>query len=226
MKKELEIKVPTDWSAISLKRYLYMQKDMELYGEEENGQAAVLLHHLCGVEPTLISQLPIDIIENIKKDLSGFMGETNLPLKRIIKVDGKEYGFEPNLSNMSYGAYLDITRWEQITIDKNWAKIMAVLYRPIKSKTLDFYEIEPYDAEKANPFIWENVSMDIHFGALFFFVHTLTDLLNDILSSLEKETELPPNIKSILGRNGKVIRQLFNLQKTISPASMLSLKSH
>lgn len=226
MIKDLEIKVPTNWSAISLKRYLRMQKDMELYGEEENGQAAVLLHHLCGVQPQLISQLPIDIIDNIKNDLRGFMGETNLPLQRIINVNGKEYGFEPNLSNMSYGAYLDVTRWKEITIDDNWAKIMAILYRPIKSKSGHFYEIETYDAEKVDAKLWEDVSMDIHFGTLFFFVHTLTDLLNDILNSLETAEELPPNIKSILGKNGKVIRQLFNLQKTISPASMMSLTFH
>ena len=37
-------------------------------------------------------------------------------LSAIIKVNGKEYGFI-NLSKITYGEYLDLTRFDEITID-------------------------------------------------------------------------------------------------------------
>ena len=225
MKKEIEIKVPTNWSAVTLGQYLDINKDLEIYGEEENGKTAVLLHHLCNVEPSLISKLPSDILFKIKEDLAGFMGQTEFDLQRIININGVEYGFEPNLSKMEYGAYLDITRHETINIDKNWKKIMAILYRPITSKRGKFYDIKGYNPDTLNEDQFENVSMDVHFGAYFFFLHTLTDLVNDILNSLKKETELPQDIRSILARNGEVIKRLYNYQEMISPNSILSLRN-
>ena len=153
------------------------------------------------------------------------MGDANYDLQRIIKVNGKEYGFEPNLSKMAYGAYLDITKYENITIDKNWNKIMSVLYRPVTSKTLNMYEIESYDSKKTQPELFDSVGMDVHFGTMFFFLRTLTEFVNSILNSL-KEEEVPPHIKSILERNGEVIKQLFNFREMISPSSMISLAGH
>lgn len=224
MKKEIEIKVPTNWSAVTLSQYLKLQRDVEVYGDDDVSYTATLLYHLCGVQPSMIPQLPNDVLNSIKTDLRGFMGDNNYPLQRIIKLDGKEYGFEPNLSTMSYGAYLDITKWENITIDKNWNKIMSILYRPIEKKTAGLYTIETYDSKKTKPELFDEVGMDVHFGALFFFLYTLTDLMTATLSSL-KEEELPPNIKSTLEKNGEVIKQLYNYQEMISPSSILSLRN-
>ncbi len=225
MKKQLEIVVPQNWSAVTLESYLDLQKDLVAYGDDEVAYVATLLYHLCGVEPGFIPQLPTSVLNSIKTDLRGFMSDSEYPLQNIIKVDGKEYGFEPNLSTMSYGAYLDITKWENITIDKNWNKIMSVLYRPIKSKTLGMYEIEPYDSKKSKPELFDKVGMDVHFGSLFFFLNTLTELVNSTLNSL-KEAELPPHIKSTLEKNGEVIKQLYNYREMISPNSMIFLTGH
>jgi len=223
MRKDIEIKVPTDWSAITLKKYFELKRDLDVYGDEENGHLATLLHHLCGVTPYMIPKLPTDVLSSIKSDLASFMGETNLPLKRIITVDGVKYGFEPNLSKMEYGAYLDITKWDNIGIDENWPKIMSILYRPVTEQHNGLYNIKSYDGEH-NESTWLNVGMDVHFGALSFFFHLLGDLLKDIQNSLKEAEEVHPNIKSTLGKNGEVIKQLFNSPITISPSLILSLK--
>jgi len=226
MKKQLDITVPISWAAVNLENYLKLQKDLVAYGtDDEIAYVATLLYHLCGVEPGLIPKLPTNILTSIKTDLRGFMGDANYELQRIIKIDGKEYGFEPNLSKMAYGAYLDITKYENITIDKNWNKIMSVLYRPVTSKTLGMYEIESYDSKKSQPELFDSVGMDVHFGTMFFFLRTLAELVNDTLS-FSKEEEVPPAIRSILERNGAVIKQLFNFREMISPSSMISLAGH
>ena len=225
MKKEIEIKGPTNWDGVTLSQYLKLQRDIEVYGDDEIAYTATLLYHLCGVTPQMIPQLPTDILNSIKSDLRAFMGKNDFELKPIIKIKGKEYGFEPNLSKMSYGAYLDVTKFESINIDKNWKHIMAVLYRPVTSKTIKLYNIEPYDSTKVDADIFEDVSMDVHFAVFFYLINTLADLVNDTLNSL-KEVELPPNIKSTLEKNGEIIKQLYNYQETISPNSMMYFKGH
>jgi hypothetical protein len=150
----------------------------------------------------------------IKKDLTGFMSNTDNELQRFIKIDGVEYGFEPNLSKMSYGSYLDITKHDTFTIDDNWAKIMSILYRPVKRKGMGTYEIEEYNG-KDNEALFLDVSMDIHYGALFFFVRLLTDLPSVILKSMMDSVTLPQNIRSVLERSGKITAQLSNSQEEI-----------
>jgi hypothetical protein len=209
MKQEIKITVPTQWSAIPLKKYLALQDDIKVYGENEEGYIACLMHHLCGFNVEYLAQLDTETFTHIKNDIVGFMGKTELPLQRFIRINGVEYGFEPNLSKMAYGAYLDIAKWDTFTINENWAKIMSILYRPVTSKVGSLYEIKPYDADGKEELFLE-VGMDVHFGALFFFVRLLTDLPNYILKSLMEGAEIPHNIKSILEKSGKTIPPLSN----------------
>jgi hypothetical protein len=209
MKKEIKITVPTKWSAVTLRTYLALQKDLKVYGEDENGYVACLLHHLCGFSAEYLHSLDTETFTKIKADLTGFMSNTNSDLQRFIKIDGVEYGFEPNLSKMAYGAYLDITKHDTFTIDENWAKIMSVLYRPVKKKGMGTYEIVEYDGNvDESKFL--DVPMDIHYGALFFFVRLLTALPSVILKSMMDSENLPHSIKSILERSGKITAQLSN----------------
>jgi hypothetical protein len=215
MKQEIKITVPTQWSAINLKQYLNLQRDLKVYGENEDGYTACLMHHLCGFNVEYLSQLDTETFQNIKNDLLGFMGKTEFPLQRFIHIDGVEYGFEPNLSKMAYGAYLDIAKYDTFTIDNNWAKIMSILYRPVTSKTGALYEIKTYDGY-INDDKFLEVGMDVHFGSLFFFVRLLTDLPSSIQKSLMDTEEIPHNIKSILEKSGKIIPPLSNWRTEIS----------
>jgi hypothetical protein len=151
---------------------------------------------------------------SIAEKFNRFEIPDKLPLQRFITINGKEYGFEPNLSKMAYGAYVDIAQYEELTIDKNWGKIMNILYRPITSKKGELYTIEPYtgrdDWEK-----WLDVTMDIHYGALFFFINLHRDLVNATLN-FSNQTELPPNIKQTLLKSGRIIQQFLNSQEAIS----------
>ena len=209
MKKEIKIVVPTKWSAVTLKQYLALQRDLKVYGEDENAYVACLLHHLCGFSAEYLHNLDTETFIKIKKDLTGFMTNTDSDLQRFIKIDGVEYGFEPNLSKMSYGSYLDITKHDTFAIDENWAKIMSILYRPVKRKSMGTYEIEEYTG-KNNEALFLEVPMDVHYGALFFFVRLLTALPSVILKSMMDSEKLPQSIKSVLERSGKITAQLSN----------------
>jgi hypothetical protein len=214
MKKELELTLPESYADITLKQWLELQKEMANYEGDDEAVTAVMLQHLCGLDPKYLKALNIEDYVKIRTVLNSFMGNVELPLQKFITIGDVEYGFEPNLSKMSYGAYADITKFEVLAINDNWAKIMNILYRPVYTKNGDMYTIRPYDGD----LYWEkflSVPMDVHFGALFFLLNLQRDLLNSTLNSL-KEMEVPHNIKSILVKSGQLIQQSSNSPMEIS----------
>jgi hypothetical protein len=208
MKKNIKVEVPTSWESITLRKYLDLQKDLENYSDNEEAQTAAMFHHLCGLDPTWVTKLSIESYNTLRVKLLDLVHPKDVPLTKFVNIEGVEFGFEPNLSTMTYGAYSDISSFETIQIDKTWAKVMNILYRPITLKSGKLYNIESYepndDWER-----WLDVSMEVHFGTWFFFINLQKDLLNAILK-YTKEMELPPNIKSILERSGKIIHQSTN----------------
>ena len=214
MVKEIEIKIPTSYADISLKKWLALQKDIESYKDNDEAVGAVMMYHLCGLDANYLKSIPIDSYNIIRDELNNFIGNVELPLKRFVTIDGVEYGFEPNLSKMAYGAYADISKFNTIAIDDNWAKIMNILFRPVKHKKGEMYSIESYKGDDKWQ-KWLDIPMDVHFGALFFLLNLQIELLNFTLNYL-KEEELPPNIKQILVRSGQVMQPLLNWQKGIS----------
>jgi hypothetical protein len=214
MKQEIKIEVPTKWSAVTLKQYLALRKDLDTYSGEEDAITACLFHHLCKFPLEYIQQLDINTYIAIRQDLINFFNNVDLPLQKFITIDGVEYGFEPDLSRMAYGAYVDISKYETFEINEKWAEIMSILYRPLNKTTGKLYDIKAYDGNiDGEKFM--NVSMDIHFGTLFFLKTLLKDLLKDTQKSLMELTGLPQNIKSVLEKNGNLTQVLSNLHKMI-----------
>jgi len=203
MKQELTITVPTKWSAVSLEKYLKMRKDMETYKDNDEAIYAVLFYHLCNVDAPTINKLDIQTYTAIQTDLSRFMQNTEYPLQQLVTIEGKEYGFEPNLSQMAYGAYVDLGKYENLTIDDKWHEVMSILYRPVTKKIGLSYQIEAYNGV-INSEQFLNVDMEVHFGALGFFTNLLQDCQKGILKYLKETGEIPTNILSILERSGKL----------------------
>jgi hypothetical protein len=161
-----------------------------------------------------VQKLDINTYNAIVNDMTSFIQNVELPLQRRITIDGVEYGFEPNLSTMAYGAYVDISKYETLEINDKWAEIMGILYRPVMKKSGLLYDIQPYNGYIDSD-LFMDVTMDVHFGAIFFFKTLLKDLLNSTLNSLTEEMKTLPNMQSILERSGNLIAQLSNSQTEI-----------
>lgn len=217
MKKQIEITVPNDFSAITLKQYVQFQKDMDTHEGDSKAQDAFLVYNLTGMTPDMVKELDANTISGIRKDLTKLLQKTDYPLQRNITIEGVEYGFEPNLSKMPYGAYLDISNFDTIQLNDNWPTILSILYRPVKKKKGALYEIEQYEGvEPWDEDKWWEVGMDFHFGCFFFFIRLYKGLVKGTLNSLKNQAEISPNIKSILEESGEAIQQLSNLQEKIS----------
>lgn len=217
MKQILNISVPNDYSAITLTKFLKLQKDLKVYGDDEEAKLATLFYHLCGVEPGVMQKIDTNTFIQIKNQLLSFIARDTFDLQPFVNINGVEYGFEPNLSEIAYGAYVDISKYDELNINENWEKIMAILYRPVKKKVGKLYEIEQYTGNEPSEH-WREVSMEIHFGTLFFFINLSKVLLKNTLKSLiHNHQEIPPNIKSILAASGALINQssLFAVENSL-----------
>ena len=210
---KVKVRIPTNWNDITLETYLKYKKTLDLYKDDDEDELDMIdrsiiiaLDILCGVAPNFASQMPIEMLQHVMDSLNKFMSESKFDLQRIITIDGVEYGFEPNLSNMAYGAYLDISKYDNITIDNNWQKIMAILYRPIVSKTGKLYEIKEYTTMEDDS-VFLKTTMDVNFGCIGFFLHLSRDLALYTLKSLKEVGEMNLLLQSITERNGKDIPQ-------------------
>ena len=215
MKREVTITVPKDWSAVTLRQYLELKKDMDAYAGEPEAILACMFHHLAKFPVEYIQGLDMTTYTNIVNDMTSFLADVELPLQKFIQIGDTEYGFEPDLSKMAYGAYVDISKYESIEINEKWAEIMSILYRPVIKKVGKLYDIEQYKAQiDGDKFM--DVTMDVHFGAIFFFKTLLADLLSSIQKSLIQTEEIPQSMQGILERSGNLIQALSNSQTEIS----------
>ena len=208
MKTELKIKVPNDWASTTLKAYLELQDDIQNYKDDESAYIAILFYRLCGVSPEVMFNMDIETFNKIKEHLLKLTTSLEYPLQPIIKIGDKEYGFEPNLSQMEYGAYLDITKFGDLTINRDWAKVMSILYRPVEKKSGKLYSIQKYNAD-VDDTLFLSVPMDIHFGVQSFFFHISTHLLKDTMNYL-KEVEKQVAVvdtEQALPKNGTLTHQ-------------------
>lgn len=219
MKKEIKIVVPTDYSAVSLKKYLQIQLDLEQYSDDDDAQNAFLVWNLCGLTPNMTNALDNETLQNIIVDLKQLLNKQDFDLTRIVEIEGIKYGFEPNLAKMSYGSYLDLTRFKEISINDDWASIMSILYRPVTKQKGALYEVEPYKGEEPkNKDKWLSVNMDVHFGCFFFFNRISHLLLKDTLNSSKETLEMEvthPFINTIFQKSGEAIQALFPSQTKI-----------
>lgn len=218
MNKQLTLTIPTDWNGIPLKKYLNLQKELTNYSDNEEAMTAIMLQELCGLDAKYLSGLAVNDFLMLKNELNQFISKVDHELVPIVEWKGVKYGFEPNLSQMSYGAYLDISKFDSLAIDDNWAKVMNILYRPIIEQKGEMYTTQPYIAGIDNTKEILQWGMDIHFGALFFFLHLSTDLVTSIPNYLKEEDNHPHSMQ-ILQKSGEVTKQLLSSRGMTSRSS-------
>ena len=114
--------------------------------------------------------------------------ETESPFQDRFTLDGIEYGFVPNLDEITIGEYIDLSNYGNSLDTMN--KVMAVLFRPvISTDSFGNYEIASYDGTKNRANIMKQAPMNIVSGMLVFFCSLSRELRNHILKSTEEVEE-------------------------------------
>jgi len=214
---KLEINVPDSLSEITLGQY---QKFVKLYSGEvtEDFLALKMLEIFCGVKLSEAYQMRFKDVDGIVDLLSTILNDKPQLVQRF-KLRGVEYGFIPNLDDMSFGEYVDLD-----TYIGDWQEIhraMAVLYRPIKEKHGERYNIVPYEVVDAE--VYKDMPLDAAISSVLFFYRLGIDLSRAMTNYLEegKESRLVQYLNS--EKSGDGINQYTHLLKGILDDLNISL---
>ena len=139
--KESVYTMINSWNDVTLDKWV---KLINKKNETKSEEAINTISVLSDIPKKLVKELGINDIANILQRIAKMQEETSSKLKKIIKVNDIEYGFHPNLEEITLGEYADIETYIKNGIENNLPKLMAVLYRPIIEKDEDSYSIEAY----------------------------------------------------------------------------------
>ncbi|QDP59963.1 MAG: hypothetical protein Tp178DCM178821_30 [Prokaryotic dsDNA virus sp.] len=132
------------WEDVTLEKWL---KLIEIKTDKKAVEAIENISTLSNIPKDLIRQLSVSAVAEIMKNISKMQVEASSNLVNIIEVDGREYGFIPNLDHITIGEFADIEMFIKNGLEKHMPEIMAVLYRPVISKKNEAYTIIAYDGE-------------------------------------------------------------------------------
>ena len=136
--------------------------------------------------------------------------------EHVLKFDlkGVQFGFMPNLDEITYGENKDVTAY--LNDWQTMHKAMAVLYRPIKQKLGARYIIEDYEGSHKYSETMKQMPLGVVMGAMVFFYNLTNALLKAIPSYLEKQTEKEQMTGAISAENGEAIKKYIHLLKETS----------
>jgi hypothetical protein len=120
--------------------------------------------------------LPIANAKKLLNEVQDIILEDTSEFVQRFKYDGVEYGFIPNLDDISTGEYIDLDNLMK-NENQNIHRIMSVLYRPITKKMGNLYEIEEYQGSRKYSEVMKNVDHKIYKGAMVFFYLLSIELL-------------------------------------------------
>jgi hypothetical protein len=181
----MKLSIPGKFSEITLATFIEWHK-------AKNDLQRVMA--ITGRGASDIKQLKADSIKEIVSTVNEVMELTSATHVRILEHKSLEYGFIPDLTNMTYGEHVDLsafakTIWGQEPHDyTHLPDLMAILYRPLTQRVGDRYEIKGYDSDKVDhKKVMLSMSMDKVQGALLFFSSIRKKLLTDSLPYLVEE---------------------------------------
>ena len=199
--KVKEFKLISKWSDVTLEKWL---KLIDFHEGSKSKEAEETIAAVSNIPKDLIKQLELKDVAIIMGKIAELQSKQDSSLKRIVEIDGKEYGFHPDLDSITLGEYADIETFIKNDIEKNLPELCAVLYRPITEKKNDIYTIEAYDGNiKIRTEEMKKMAAEQVQSALVFFYRlgnelllTLPSFLTERLKEMKMQLQVNPSQKS------------------------------
>lgn len=212
---KLEISIPTELKEIKLAQYqafLKIAKD----NTDEEFLHQKMVQTFCGIDLKEVAEIRYKDVIEITQSLGKMFDVKNHKFISRFKMGGVEFGFIPNLDDMTFGEYTDldtyINDWEQMH------KAMAVLYRPIKKNGLNgTYDIEKYNGSITYSDVMKHAPLDVVFGATVFFYSLGNELLKSTMSYLENNKEMKDILQQHNSENDGdgIVQSMLFLKETL-----------
>ena len=220
-----EIVIPTSLNEIPLKSYQEFMKVVEKSNDQEFiGQKTVEI--FCGLQMKDVVRVKWNDIRDLTLHLNNIFKEKP-KFQATFKIKGVEFGFIPNLEDMTFGEYIDLE--SNISSVETFHKAMAVMYRPITKKVKDRHEIFEYTGTDEFSEVMKYAPLNVVLGATVFFSTLGSDLVQHTLTSLETEIKKNPKImtlakeRNLIKDGAGTIQSMRYLRETLQ--SLMTLPS-
>jgi hypothetical protein len=189
-KKTESYHLPVSWDEVNIKQY---QDVMILVEDDKLSDISLMVKTiaaLTGVEERQLIKAPVSHLREVYATLG--LLTANMPnkdLTRVVEIEGVEYGFIPDMKNLTFGEFVDLDTWLQEGY-KNLVEILTILYRPVVKRLEGRYIIEEYDIDSASTrakLFSKSLSIDTAYGALVFFYDIGNKHRETMLCYLEKQ---------------------------------------
>ena len=212
----MKIVIPNSLNEITLGQYqeFYKLNDVEDVKVVERRMIEIF----CKVPMKYVNQMKAIDVKEIIQILTSML-ENKPSLVNLFKMNGVEYGFIPDLDDMTFGEYVDLDTF--IGDTNNLHRAMNVLYRPVKIKRSGRYQIEDYDSDKYERML--NMPMDAVISSILFFYHLGIDLSQIMMDSSKLKNEKNMMQYLISEENGDGINHSFTSLKTMLDDLRISL---
>ena len=177
---EIEVKVPENLSEITLGQY---QKYLKIQDGDNDEMmiAQKMIEIFCNIELKYVTKMRWKDVQEITLTLSNMFEEDSKFIK-MFTLDKVQYGFIPNLDEITFGEFVDLDTylgdWQQMD------KAMSVLFRPVDINVRGRYNIKEYDGTM-NEHLKE-MPLSIALGAVFFLLNLGKELSQVMMDYLDK----------------------------------------
>ncbi len=187
--KKETFKLINSWSDVTLETWLQLI-DFETGTKTE--EATETIAALSDIPKKLIKELALSDVALLMSKIGELQAKQDTTLKRIIEINGVEYGFHPDLNKITLGEYADVESFMSNGVESNLPELMAVLYRPVKLKKNDIYIIDAYDGDITMRTEEMRLMKAEQVQSSLFFFYNLGKVLSKILPSflMERLTEM------------------------------------
>jgi hypothetical protein len=181
---QIEINVPTSLNEITLEQY---QKFLKASEENPEGSFldAKMVEIFCGIPLSDSYKLKMSSVQAIVDILTDMLNETPAHIDKF-SLDGVQYGFIPDLDEMSLGEYVDLdgnaSDWQKMHVAMN------VLYRPVITSKKGKYNIKEYTAD--DPEKMKDMPLGVALSSLFFFYNLGLELSKHTILSSSNQAEM------------------------------------
>jgi len=180
---KVDIIVPESIAEIPLVNYQKFLK-VQQNSDDQEFIAQKMIEIFCGIDLKDVAKIKLTDMNSLVEHFNKIFSVKPVFYQRF-KLKEMEFGFIPNLEEISWGEYIDLEHhlnsWE------DYHKAMAVMYRPIIKSSKDKYEIAPYIASEEWHDLMKYMPMEIAISARVFFYDLGNELLNSTLSYLESQ---------------------------------------
>ena len=178
---KVKLSMPEHLGDITLRQYKRYDRIINTNKEDANSERFVqtkMVEIFCGLTYEQAAAMKLIDFNRVVTELYDILIQQP-KLVQTFKMGDREFGFIPNLEEMTFGEYIDLDTY--ITKMQEMEKAMSVLYRPITQKIKDKYIIQEYQGDLLHNEML-NMPMDAVVSSIVFFYNLGIELSNVMMN--------------------------------------------